>query len=213
MRGTFESFKSIAELYTGDRSDLDKLAILYQKDRDSLILAVVFVELYPFIVSQVRAYFNLTDSDKASFTLQELEKSMGDFRLGKGAAFRTFFNRYLQRRMYAETNLQNRDKRAANNQCTSYEALTDATEDRINDFISENVKYIDENFQDFELMKSLESSTAFTANELKYCKIIMRESSSVRDVEVANELKVSSSAINQMKKAIRKKFVQLELGY
>lgn len=213
MNDTFKNLKSIAEMYEGNKNDLDLIAIEYQKTKDNVLLAVTFCELYQHISLRVNKYFNLTESDKASFALQELETAMLDFRTGKGAKLKTFYTRYLDRRMYAETNMTNHQKRSANNSCGSFESVNEEIVGKGSKKKSFNMKYTEDGFGNYEMMESLEKAKVLTENEIKYCKIIMRESSIVTDSEVARELSVSPSAINQLKKSLAKKFLNLQICY
>lgn len=213
MRETFKNLKNIASLHQGQREDLDTLTLEYQQTKDNVLLAVVFVELYPYIVTQVGKYFNLTESDKASIALQELDKAMLDFRTGKGAKLKTFYSRYLNRGMYRETNMLNHQKRKANNACASYESSTDQTIEGTGEIKSLTMQYHEERYDEYDLVSAIEVSEILTDNEIKYCKIIMRENNAIKDSEIARELSVSPSAINQMKKALKKKFLKLNICF
>lgn len=203
MQNTYKNFMELTALYTGNTTNLDNLAIDYQISQDPVLLAVVFCKQFSYIMTQVDKYFYLSESDKSSFAVEELHKAMMDFQVGKGAKIQTLYSRYLNRRLYAETNMLNHQKRSANNSADSYEAV----------MLNNTTGYKEEAFEDYALLSSLEDADILTENELKYCQIIMRESSIVTDSEVAREIGVSPSAINQLKKALRKKFMTLSLVY
>lgn len=203
MQTTYKNFSNLSTLYTGDTSNLDNLALEYQRTEDPILLAVVFCRQYPYILTQTNKYFNLSESDKASFVVEELHKSMKDFQTGKGAKIQTLFSRYLNRRLYAETSMLNHQKRSANNSADSYEEVAETNP----------MKYEEEAYENYELIDSLKSADILTDNELKYCRIIMTETDKVRDSEIARELGITASAINQLKKALKKKFLNLSICY
>jgi DNA-directed RNA polymerase specialized sigma subunit len=203
MKNTFKNFQELATLYSGQTSNLDELALNYQESQDPVLLAVVFCKQYPYILTQVDKYFNLSEADKSSFAVEELHKAMNDFKTEKGAKIQTLFSRYLNRRLYAETNMLNHQKRSANNTADSYEEV----------MIQVTQGYDEVGYSDCDFYNSLIDSELLTVNELKYCRIIMRETSKLTDSEVARELNVSPSAVNQMKKALKKKFLSLSICY
>lgn len=202
-------------LHTGT-TDLDLVALEYQQTKDTVLLAYTFCELRMHITMRVKTYFNLTESDKASFALQELETAMLDFKVGKGAKLKTFYTRYLDRRLYAETNMTNHQKRSANNSCGSFEKVTEEIAGKHSKKPIQ-MNYNEDGFGNYEMVRSLEKAEkakVLTDNEIKYCHIIMRESAEiVSDSEVARELSVSPSAINQLKKSLAKKFINLQICY
>lgn len=201
MQTTYKNFKELSTLYTGQTSNLDALALEYQQTEDPIILAVVFCKQYPYILTQVEKYYNLSESDKSSFSVEELHKAMLDFQTGKGAKIQTFFSRYLNRRLYKETWVLSHQKRSANNSADSYEAVMQV-----------KAGYDEAGFSDCDFIYSLENSNLLTENELKYCRIIMRETAKLTDSEIARELSVSPSAVNQMKKSLKKKFMSLSVA-
>lgn len=219
MLNTYKNFRELSKLHTGE-TNLDQLAIAYQEDESPITLAHIFCDQYAYIVSQVNKYFYLTESDKASFAVEELHKALKDFQEGKGAGVRTLFSRYLNRRLYAETNMLNHQKRCANTTALNFTDMKmwmskkgdEPDKDEfalVNDLVmGKKEEFTDE----VDMMLTIESSGIFTDNEVKYCKIIMQDSEDSRDSDVARMLKVSPSAINQMKKSIKKKFVSLSLA-
>lgn len=213
MRETLRNFKSIACLYDGDKKNLNYIALEYQRTGDSMLLAVMYVEMYPYLLTQVRNYFQITEQDKASYILSELHQSMLDFSETGGATYRTFSIRYIKRRLFAETSSLNRKKRIANEQTASYDQIIDPNAERTGDNLTVDGYYEEEGFDNCLAIETLESSPILTNTEIGYCKIILRESSTVKDIEIAEELKVSSSAITQAKKSLRKKLVQIEWSY
>lgn len=196
MYQTYKNFKNLTTLYTGETSDPSTLAIEYQKTQDPVLLAVVYCEQFAYILTQVEKYFNLTDEDKASFSVEELHKAMMNYNPQGGAKLPTLYSRYLNNRLRAETQMSNHQKRSANNQCECYEAIT------------MNVEGVeDDRLKDLEFYHSLEQSGMFTENEIALCKIVMNDTIHIKDVDIAKQLKVSSSAITQMKRSLAKKLV------
>ena len=199
MQQTYVNFKNLSSLHTGT-TNFNELALEYQSTENPAILAFCFCQQYPYIVSQVSKYFNLTEDDKASFAVEELHKSLLDYCTSKGASARTLFSRYLNRRMYAETNMLNHQKRSANNSASCYESL-----------VEENSGFSGATTSDdftntIDLYESMRKAGCFTDNEIKYCKIILTDSEITSDSDAAKLLGVSPSAIFQLKKRLKKKF-------
>lgn len=203
MQSTYMNFRELSKLHQGP-TDLNTLALNYQNTENPVILAFSFCQQFAYIVSQVNPYFYLTEADKSSFAVEELHKALKDYNPSKGASARTLFSRYLNRRLYAETNMLRHQKRSANNTADCFEEL--ASNNMINDKVSDTFT------SEVALLHSIETSGMFTENEIKYCKIIMRDSDVPRDSDVARLLSVSPSAINQIKKSIKQKLMNLSLN-
>ena len=145
-------------------------------------------------------YFYLTDQDKASFAVEELHKAMKDFDSTKGAKIQTLFSRYINNRLRTETQSLSYQKRTANNTAESYEFASELTNG-----------YDQADYSEIEFIQMLEQSKLLTENELKYCKIVMKDHIDVRDSDVARAMNVTPSAVNQMKKSIFRKFTSLQI--
>lgn len=193
MLSTLESFQSIAALYENTSTNLDEITIEYQSTRDVVNFAYVFCKLFPYTKTQVDKYFYLTDSDKASFAVEELDKAMLDFKLGQGAKIQTFYSRYLNNRLRSETQLLSHQKRKTNNSCESYEA-----------FMEIRQGYIEQGYKNSEFIEMLRHMN-LTDNELKYCHIIMNDHIEVKDSDAAKQMGVTSAAVHYLKKNLAKK--------
>lgn len=193
MLNTLKNFQDLSSLYTGEK-DLDKAALAYQDTQDPVILAYVFCKSFPLIVNQANKYFYLTDSDKASFAVEELHRAMMDFQLNKGAKVQTFYSRYLNNRLRSETQALDMDKRKSNNVAESYEAVVEI-KSAYDELGYDNVDFVD----------LLETAFNLSENELKYCKIVMNNTLDVMDSDVAKVIGVSPAAIHYMKKSLAKK--------
>lgn len=195
MLNTLKNFQDLSKLYTGTKN-LDQSAIEYQSTNDPVILAYVFVKSFPLIVNQANKYFYLTESDKASYAVEELHRSMIDFEEGKGAKIQTFFSRYLNNRLRAETQALNMDKRKSNNASESYEAIMEIASG-----------YFESGYDDVEFTNLLETSFNLSENELKYCKIVMTNTLDVKDSDIARVMGITPAAVHYMKKSLAKKFM------
>lgn len=193
MLSTYKSFQSLAKMYDNHTEDLDLITLEYQENGDVVNFAVVFCKLFPFIRNQSDKYFYLTDSDKASFAVEELNKAMTDFKSDQGAKIQTFFSRYLNNRLRAETQMLSHHKRKTNNSCESYEAFTEIKKG-----------YTEQGYDDSEFAEMLKQME-LNDNELKYCQIIINDTIHVKDSDAAKQIGISSTAIKYMKKRLAKK--------
>lgn len=197
MQSTLKNLCDLSSLYSGP-VDLSKAATEYQKNQDPVILAYVFVTLYPLIRVVSDRYFYLTDSDRASFAVEELDKSMREFRLDGGAQIQTFFCRYFTRRLYAETKMLGHHVRRANRSADSWEEVTEGLHQGTDE----------SGYSEVEFMIAVRSSGRLTVNEVRYCEIILDAGSGekvVKDSDIAEILGVSSAAVFYLKKSLEKK--------
>lgn len=191
MYTTYKNLLILSDLYEGEETN-SNLALKYQQTKDPIFLAVVYTRYYAYIKTTADNYFNLTDADKASFAIEELNKALLDYKLERGAKVQTLFIKYYKNRLRQETQATNLYKRRANNNCDNYETAE----------IFEGYKESSFGFVELEL--ALEQADLLTENEKMYCKIIM-SSDNVNDSDVAKKLEISPSAIFQIKKRLRTK--------
>jgi|GEM_PF-2589624 DNA-binding CsgD family transcriptional regulator len=192
MQQTYQNMKKLTVSENFSSNLISSLAAEYQETEDPVIFAKVFCDLYPYTLTQVNKYFNLTDEDKASFVLEELHKAMLVYDETKGAKIQTLFSTYLNRRLYAETMMLNHQKRKANYNTGDFEDV-------------EIYQSSETDFTKIEFMETLKKVDSLTDTELKYCEIVMSEHQEVTDSEVARALDVSPSAIFQLKKRLKTK--------
>jgi DNA-binding CsgD family transcriptional regulator len=189
----------------------------YQHTEDPTILAYVFVRLYPFTRTLVSNFFNLTEEDQAHCAVTELHNAMMDYSPMGGATLQTFYRRYLNRRLYAETNLLNCDVRKANYVSESYETIITPVPDDGNLLSDTSNKKIsnmtchEDAYGEIELLHTLKSTDSLSANELRYCEIIVQDGA-LTDSEVSRRLNVTPAAINYIKNRLRTKLGGLLLA-
>jgi DNA-binding CsgD family transcriptional regulator len=213
MKETYQNLKELAALYQGN-GDLNEIAMEYKKTEDAILLSYAFCKLYPLIYSTCENYFGLTEEDKSSFALEELHKSMLDYRRDGGAQLQTLFNRYLNRRLRAETQMLNYDKRKSNLYAESFEGtiVEDEKGNKEDTGYSNELGYEEQGFDKVELLLTLADKAGLTENEFKYCEIIINEVSNVKhinDSEIASRLKISSAAVHYIKRSLQKKLAKL----
>jgi hypothetical protein len=213
MLNTLKNFQELANLYDGQTSDLDDIAYLYLIDEDPIKLAFMFCKLFPLIMNQTGKYFNLTESDKASFAVEELHNAMMDFEKDQGAKIYTFYSRYLNARLRNETVALAQDKRKSDYVSESYEAITQATtdasgrKDKVKAMAEINAGMIETGYDNVELMDLLENEMKLSEKELKYCNIVMTNSTGISDSDIARKMGVTPAAINYMKKSLARKLM------
>lgn len=195
---SYSHFRPLANLHTGSE-DLGELALEYQADKDPVKFAYVFVTLYPLIRVTVERYFYLTDEDKESLAIEELHRSMLDFRSDGGAQLQTLFTRYLTRRMYSATKMANHQKRKANNGAECF------------GIVSESSTQSERGYGEVEFAETLVTTKGLTENELRYCRLIMSDSDHThgKDSDAARVLGITPAAIHYIKKALARKLSPL----
>lgn len=192
MYGTYHRLLELAGLYEEEETNCE-LAIKYQVNEDPIYLAVIYCRYFAYIKSTAGRYFNITDADKESYALEELHKSMLDYKITGGAKVQTLFITYYNNRLRAETQSMNLQKRAANNNCEDFEE----TAEIFNGYIDDEINII-------ELSTALDQMEQLTENEKMYCKIVI-QTDEIKDIDIAKQLGISSSAIFQLKKRLAKK--------
>lgn len=188
---TFSNLKTLANLYIGS-DNLSEVAEDYQQDKSPVKLAYVVCRLEHYLKTQTNKYWGLTEEDKESFMLEEVDRAMLHYNPDKGAKVQTLISIYVNNRLRTETQQLQYDKRSANNAADSYEEIIATKE---NDEV-ECLQY-----QDIE-MSSLLCSAQLTESEMACCKIIMQEPHALKNTEIADMLGMTSAGVGYLKKRI-----------
>lgn len=220
MNETYLLMNDIANLYEGN-ANLSQLALMYQKDENPMYLAVTFKKLYKLLLTHVNKFYVLTDSDCASFILQEIHKAMKNYSNDKGVQVQTLISRYVYNRLKAESNMLNHDKRVLNIMSTSYEGVLSSKEDGstvipkslINkeDSVNSTSCYFSEvsiqhEYDELELQQTLDQLN-LPEKELKMCKIILSEKNTLLNTEIAKKMGITSAGVAYLKKSLRTKLL------
>ena len=188
---TFSNLKTLANLYIGS-DDLSEVAENYQQDKSPAKLAYVVCRLEHYLKTQTNKYWGLTEEDKESFMLEEVDRAMLHYNPDKGAKVQTLISIYVNNRLRTETQQLQHDKRSANNAADSYEEIIATKE---NDEV-ECTQYLDIE------MSSLLNSAQLTESEMACCKIIMQEPHALKNTEIADMLGMTSAGVGYLKKRI-----------
>ena len=188
---TFSNLKTLANLYIGS-DDLSEVAENYQQDKSPAKLAYVVCRLEHYLKTQTNKYWGLTEEDKESFMLEEVDRAMLHYNPDKGAKVQTLISIYVNNRLRTETQQLQYDKRSANNAADSYEEIIATKE---NDEV-ECTQYLDIE------MSSLLNSAQLTESEMACCKIIMQEPHALKNTEIADMLGMTSAGVGYLKKRI-----------
>jgi len=188
---TFSNLKTLANLYIGS-DNLSEVAEDYQQDKSPVKLAYVVCRLEHYLKTQTNKYWGLTDEDKESFMLEEVDRAMLHYNPDKGAKVQTLISIYVNNRLRTETQQLQHDKRSANNAADSYEEIIATKE---NDEV-ECTQYLDIE------MSSLLNSAQLTESEMACCKIIMQEPHALKNTEIADMLGMTSAGVGYLKKRI-----------
>lgn len=102
MNETLKMMKSILLGYERELT-FNKLLNEYQQQFRPNYLAYMFVDNYGVIYQTSQCYSMLTDEDKSSFCLQELDKCLHSFDITKQVKFITYFLTCYKNRLRTET--------------------------------------------------------------------------------------------------------------
>lgn len=152
-----ETFKMMKEILTGKEGKvLEKNLIAeYQEFLSPNILAYFYVRNFGLICKISNQYSIITNEDKASFCLQELDKCLQNYDLESNIKFITYFGKCYQRRLWAEKEMLNHKVRKVNMFCKDIDDLeVSNTTDIITD-------------EDLIL-----SNYSLTEEEIKQCKLL-----------------------------------------
>lgn len=206
MKQTYATFNELAKLHAGE-TDLCKLAKHYQSSHDPILFSYVFCKLYNLTLSHANKFFNLTDADIASFSVEELNKAMLAFDESKGAQIHTLYMRYFDRRLYAETQMLNHDVRKGNYNTHSFDRVPGEQKDHY-EFKYDQTQIMAEGKEDdsYNLINLNESLKSFnlTHNELSYCQLVTKYTK-IKDTDIASILGISSAAITYIRRSLSKK--------
>lgn len=191
MLETYKNFKGIANLVEGNLNA--EMVESYKETQDMVILAKVYVKYYAHLTNVASKFFNITDQDKASCIVEEIHKALMNYDSRKGAAIQTLVTKYVNNRLRAETQSENYQMRKANNESDSYESLME-------------VNAVPESFsEESSILETLSvlDSLNLTANEKRYCEIILLDETSKladrnKDKEVVSTTKILDTEIAQI---------------
>jgi hypothetical protein len=190
---TYKNLSRLSNLYTGVE-DLNKVALQYQQTKDPILFSFAFIKLFPVMIRQVERYYCLTNDEKVSYCLEELNKSLLDFKEDKGAKLMTLFVTYLKRRLRTEAKSLQLDKRRADMNTESFDVAFNRT------------SYIESAYDALEYLESL-NQMELTENELRYCEIVINSSGKVLDADIAKLIGISSAGVHFIKKSLAKKLL------
>ena len=116
-----ETFKMMKSIVTGKEKEESKknLIIKYQDKLCPNILAYFYCDNFTLIYRTCKSFNLLSDEDKASFCLQELDNCLRSYDCNCANKFITYFIRCLKNRLITETSKANSNSNKANVYCNS----------------------------------------------------------------------------------------------
>lgn len=199
MYNTLKHFKPMAENLRTFKNTTEAVDY-YRETGDCRVICYLFINQYGHLKNISKKYTKLTDDEKASFVVEEIEKALNHYDASKGAQIQTLISTYVYRRLYAENKMREHQKRKVdydNEITSSYEV-----------YIENNVEKGMRDYYESELTNYLETMD-LTDNELEYCKIVSSEKSGLSDSDVAKMMGVTPAAINYIKKKLKTKLVPM----
>lgn len=193
MKALFDTHAMMKSLITENTKELsiEQLAEVYRKTLNPSILADVYVRLYRLVISVSSSYFNLTDADVASYSLEVMDTCLQTYEPEKCAKFSTYFTTAFKNRLRTETQALSTDKRKAIFNSDSYEYTVENGWD-----MAANVE------QDIiNIMEDLQAHN-LTDKELTYCNYLLQGYS---NKEIAAKLQTSVMTLSNIRKNLRVK--------
>lgn len=185
MYGTLEMMKGIIR---GKEKELENIDFISEyKNNNSDILAYLFVNNFGAIIKLNNLYPNINEQDKASFCLQELDKTLRTYNNNKNTKFLSYFLVLYRNRLKAENNLLEMQKRKIMN---DYEEISNCQSYVEDDYFTD----IDEILNQYDLTKK----------EKQHWKLL-NEGYTMK--EVAKKLKTSVNWIYQRNYIIKNKIL------
>lgn len=190
MKDTLEMMKNIVK--GQPRKSTEELITDYQKNKNGVILAYMYISNYGLITRVAEKWPKLDDADKASFCLQELDKALRNYKNTNKAKFATYFYKCFDNRLRTETEALMTDKRKTNLYINSSECK---------DELLSNY-YFEDNY--FEDEQELLNSYNLTTNEKTYCNLLMK---GYKPREIACLINKTVQGIYYLNGSVRKKIL------
>lgn len=191
MRKTLELMK---EIISGKEKNIEEINLIdeYQRKLSPNILAYFYCNNFGIISKTALNYPIISNEDKASFCLQELDKALKRYQLNSHAKFITYFIRCFKNRLRMETEQLLTQKRKI---CLYTDILEEDT-----------LKY-DFNLADIDLILS---NYDLDAEEKEQCKLL-QVGYSVK--EIARIFKTSAITIYKRNARIKQKILNANINY
>lgn len=197
----YDTYKMMCPLVPGKVEDykLEDVAKLYQESKDSKYIAITFVKVFPFLVSETSKYYNLPKDDLASETLTTIDRCLLKFDPEKGGFF-TLFTTAFRNSIYKMIGNTQTDKNIANSNTASLDAILDSGAES---FIGKQL-VIDE----YDLSEHPFADVDLTAKQKEFCSLLML---GYTIIEAGKMMGVSGPRAYHLRDAIKAK-VLLRLG-
>jgi hypothetical protein len=204
MLETFKTFKKLGDLY--DRLEtVEETVENYQNCDDpyekNLMYAKVFCHVFGMAYKRTNSYDCrlLGESEKVELVIDAVNNVLEVFDVKKGYKLTTLFAHSLERQIYRVKKNNMLHKHRAHYTAKNFEKDEDWSNKPQN-------RYQDSGIIEIEILETLRKIEDITENDLKYCSIVMRyDRESISDSDIARIMKISPSALFQLKKRLQKK--------
>lgn len=189
-----ETLKMMKSILIGKESKVDekKLIIEYKENLSPNILAYFYCDNFGIIYKTSKLYSLLSDEDKASFCLQELDKCLQNYNINGDAKFITYFIKCYKNRLRTEIQSLNYNKRKIN---------------ILNDELNENIEDYEFEITDTNLILN---EYNLTSQEKEFCKL---RNNGYKLYEISNIFNLSLPRINQINHIIKQKILNSSIDF
>ena len=188
------TYKTMQTLRTSkfDNMSLEELAGCYNEELNPSILATAFCHTYALSLQVAGKFFGLCSADIASYALESLDQCLQTFDADKYSKFSTYYYTIFKNRLRTETQSLSTQKRKA---IFHSDSLTSLVENGF-DIADEAAGFM----QIIPIVMQTLGTFNLSANELKYCKLVMI---GYTNSDIAKLLGVSTMTISNIRKRLR----------
>lgn len=198
MKNTYSNLMQLADLYDGNRDEtneaLREAVEQYKQFQSPEVFSFVYCRVFKVAVNVAKKFSYMPDQDKASISTEVLHEAMESYTIDSKQSVQYYFSICYNNRLLNETRAEQTVKRKANEQAENYEEAVSVIEGKE-----------DEGMVVVNLLETLKTF-GLSKTEMTYCKEVLVNNCEVKNVDVAEKLKVSSAAITDMKRRLRSKF-------
>lgn len=190
-----------------EKLDLQDCVLYYQQSKNENVLRIILYKLR----STINYYLHIKTnySDKAELIAlyeDKLLECLDTYDSSRHAKFITFYSRCLDNALYNFLTKNNKDTSIMSLDYTY--SNEDEETDSIYNYIPDEKDLSFSNVEDEMFVDSLKDN--LDTNEYRFCKVVIAENHKLTAVEIAKELGLTESAIPNIVKRLRKKFLSEE---
>lgn len=204
MLNTLKNLNQLAELYEGNREEtneaLKQAAEKYKKEQKPETFSFIYSRIFKVTAQVAKSFSGLHEEEKASISTEVLHEALLNYELDSKQSVQYYFSICYRNKLLNRVKELSTDKRKAS------QAAHDIEDEEM--FTPQQKKevfgYKEDSFGVIELIATLKTLN-LNKSEMAYCTEVIMSTSEVKNIDVANKLNISGSAVNQLKAGLRHK--------